>query len=325
MHFATAPLAAALLAGAANAQYVSSITYDASNFFTTWDFFSGADPTNGFVEYVDATTANDQGLAGQQDGAIFMGVDSVTVGPANGRKSVRLTSQQAFTKGLFIADIAHMPASVCGSWPAFWMFGPNWPGSGEIDIIEGVNTQETNSVTLHTSAGCTIDNSGTVDTTTLVGNDCGAGNSGTGCGQSTADNQNYGDGFNAIGGGVYATEWTSDYVAVWFFPRSSIPGDVSSGSPDPQSWGQPIAKFNGPIDQYFQNNNLVFDTTFCGDWAGKVWSDNAECAALSTSCEDYVSQNPLAFAEAYWTVNSIQVYQDPTATSKRHVGLPYTA
>lgn len=33
-------------------------------------------------------------------------------------------------KGVFIADIAHMPGGACGSWPAFWMFGPNWPNSG---------------------------------------------------------------------------------------------------------------------------------------------------------------------------------------------------
>jgi beta-glucanase (GH16 family) len=54
---------------------------------------------------------------------------------------VRLTSKNSYTHGLVILDLAHMPGGVCGTWPAFWMVGPNWPNSGEIDIIEGVNSQ----------------------------------------------------------------------------------------------------------------------------------------------------------------------------------------
>jgi hypothetical protein len=23
----------------------------------------------------------------------------------------------------------------CGTWPAFWMFGPDWPNGGEIDTL----------------------------------------------------------------------------------------------------------------------------------------------------------------------------------------------
>lgn len=320
MRYSAAPLAglgATLLAGVARAQYQPGAVFDALNFYDEFNFYSGPDPTNGFVQYVDQVTANNEGLAGTADGAIFMGVDTVTVGPPNGRKSVRLESKQAFTHGLFIADIAHMPGSICGAWPAFWMFGPEWPTSGEIDILEGVNTQDKNSVTLHTGPGLIIDNVGTQETTTLVGTDCNENNANTGCSQATGDNQNYGDGFNAIGGGVYATEWVSDHISVWFFPRSGIPQDITDGVPNPAGWGLPIAKFNGAIDQYFQNNNLIFDTTFCGDWAGQVFMDNPECAALAGSCQDYVSNNPEAFKEAYWTVNSVKVFQLPNATSKR--------
>lgn len=55
--------------------------------------------------------------------------------------------------------------------------------------------------------------------------------------------------------------------------------------------------------------NQVFDTTFCGDWAGSVWSQSNTCSALAPTCEDYVQNNPGAFAEAFWTVNSLRVYQ----------------
>lgn len=33
---------------------------------------------------------------------------------------------------------------------AVWMFGPNWPSSGEIDILEGVSRNTQNLMSLHT-------------------------------------------------------------------------------------------------------------------------------------------------------------------------------
>lgn len=53
----------------------------------------------------------------------------------------------------------------------------------------------------------------------------------------------------------------------------------------------------------------VFDTNFCGDWAGNVWSTSATCASLGPSCQNYVENNPAAFANFYWEINSLQVYQ----------------
>lgn len=301
----------ALFATAANAQYSLSQTYDVSNFFSSFDFFTDHDPTNGFVEYVDGDTANSLNLTSTLTGTVIMGVDSTETNPANGRKSVRVTSQQSFNHGLFIADIAHMPGSICGAWPAFWMVGPNWPNSGEIDIIEGVNTQTSDSITLHTSAGFSVSNDGSDSGTQLLGSDCEGNN---GCSQTTSNNQNYGDGFNAINGGVYATEWTSDHISVWFFPRTGIPSDISSENPNPSGWGTPLATFNpadgSSIDDHFQNQQLVFDTTFCGDWAGadNVWNSNSECSALASTCQDYVANNPAAFVDAFWSVNSIKIY-----------------
>ncbi|KAM4054797.1 glycosyl hydrolases family 16 domain-containing protein [Hirsutella rhossiliensis] len=320
--------AGAVQAGAQpQSQYSLDTTYDRKNFFQAFDFFTEPDPTHGFVEYVDQATAQQDGLIGYgrgnssrgygkaNNGTIVLGVDYKTVNPANGRRSVRVTSQQSFTHGLFLADIAHMPNAACGVWPAFWMFGPNWPTSGEIDIIEGVNLQDKGTVTLHTSPGCTMSNEGTLSSTYLKDGDCGASGTSAGCGQQTADTQNYGDGFNAIRGGVYATEWTSEHIAVWFFPRSAIPRDVASGQPNPETWGQPMARFAGgsgcDIDSHFSNNQLVFDTTFCGDWAGNpdVWGSDKTCAAKAATCNDYVAANPGEFRDAFWEINSVKVFQ----------------
>lgn len=113
-------------AGIARAQYSLVDTFDQTNFFDEFSFYSGADPTAGFVDYQTAAQANAAGLAGFSNGAVFMGVDDTTLNPSAGRASVRVSSNQAYTTGLFIADIAHMPGSICGVWPAFWTFGPNW-------------------------------------------------------------------------------------------------------------------------------------------------------------------------------------------------------
>lgn len=313
-----------LLAGAAQAQYVLDSFYDVNNFFDEFSFFSEQDPTNGFVEYVNSDTAFNMNLASTDDNVIRVGADSTEANPANGRKSVRMTSNKAFTHGLIIGDFSHMPGSDCGVWPAFWTFGPEWPNSGEIDIIEGVNDQASTDITLHTGPGCTITNEGTDPTTELVGTDCGAGNGNTGCGQQTSNTLNYGDGFNGIEGGVYAMEWTSDFIAVWFFARDAIPNDILDGNPDPSSWGLAAAKFVGSpgcdLDSFFRDHNIIINTTFCGDWAGApdVWDNNPVCSARAATCQDFVANNPEEFSEAYWVINNISVYQNdgaPNATT----------
>jgi hypothetical protein len=53
----------------------------------------------------------------------------------------------------------------------------------------------------------------------------------------------------------------------------------------------------------------VFDTTFCGDWAGNVWSGDPVCGSQAPSCQSFVQNNPSAFTDAYWLVNSLKVYQ----------------
>lgn len=307
-----ASIGALLSTAGVHASYVLDTEYNPDNFFQEFDFFTDPDPTEGFVQYVDGPTAMSKGMAGSASGAVYLGVDYNTQGPTNGRQSTRVQSRKTFTKGLFVADLAHMPASTCGLWPAFWMFGPNWPMGGEIDIIEGVHNSESNSVTLHTGPGCQVSNQGAIKTTTFVGSNC---NGNDGCGQATEDNQNYGDGFNANGGGIYAMDWTDDHMAVWYFPRHRIPKDILNGTPEPdvKTWGQPSARFSSGgscnLNDHFSENQIVFNIDFCGSWAGSVWSQNSECSALAPTCNEYVANNPGAFWNAFWMINSVKVYK----------------
>ena len=163
---------------------------------------------------------------------------------------------------------------------------------------------------LHTNANCSVTNT-TDFTGYLVSSNCDINGNGTnGCSIKTNNTQTYGTGFNSIGGGLYVTEWTSTAISIWFFPRSSIPSDILSGTPNPSNWGLPLAKFSGcNFDSHFRNHTIIINTTFCGDWAGTVWQYTSECVSKASTCTEYVKNNPTAFTDAYWLINSLRVYQ----------------
>jgi hypothetical protein len=55
----------------------------------------------------------------------IMTVDQTKV-VTGGRESIRIHSTYVFNGGLILMDAHHMPTG-CGSWPAWWANGPNWP------------------------------------------------------------------------------------------------------------------------------------------------------------------------------------------------------
>ena len=73
-------------------------TYDATNFFNEFSFFTGTDPTNGFVDYVSQSVADNIDIVSTPNGQVKLGVDDSTVNPSGGRRSVRLSSNRAFSK-----------------------------------------------------------------------------------------------------------------------------------------------------------------------------------------------------------------------------------
>lgn len=145
-------------------------------------------------------------------------------------------------------------------------------------ILTGVHTNTKNAMSLHTADGCSIDgldSLGRVDTKNCFIQAPGQ-TSNAGCGIQSSSSSSFGTPFNANGGGVFAMEWTSSGIKIWFFPRNAIPNGVNGTSPDPASWGTPDANFKGNCDfnKHVVNQQFVLDTTFCGDWAGAVWAAN---------------------------------------------------
>lgn len=115
--------------------------------------------------------------------------------------------------------------------------------------------------------------------------------------------------------------WTKNGgITVWWFPRYAIPADINSGTPNPDSWGKPMATFKAdtcdPYKFFYENFNII-NTTFCGDWAGAdgIWNwagfagQSQSCAAITgySNCHDYVMNEGQNFGEAYWEVSNRSV------------------
>jgi hypothetical protein len=199
-------------------------------------------------------------LIQNRNGQLFVGVDTTTVLDPNsgvGRNGIRLRTNKGYDAGtLVIGDFAHIPSNICGIWPSFWMVGPAWPQDGEIDIIEGVNQNPLNQITIHTQPGCVPSFSGTGSRTGE--SDCGAGGGSVGCGAFNTNNNGWGSAMNNVGGGVYAMEWTASGISVWFFQQGQVPGDISNGTPNPAGWGTPVVNWTGcNFDSLMDNMSIV--------------------------------------------------------------------
>ncbi|TRM66340.1 glycoside hydrolase family 16 protein [Schizophyllum amplum] len=259
--------------------------FSGDSFFDSFGFFTGKDPTN----YVDSDTAFGSGLAYvQEDDIVVMKGDNTSwLADGEYRSSVRISSYKQYNTGLFILDLNKAPWG-CAVWPAFWTLGSGtWPYTGEIDIIEGVHDNEHNQIAWHTGSGCYLNPnatfSGTVITSDGTNNtNCdGTLNSNAGCAIGEWSRASYGPYFDAQGGGVFAMKWDENGIAI---------------SPNPSTWGTPVAMLSpdscDPIS-YFTNHSIIFDITFCGDWAGNSYA---------------TSGDPANFVNASWSINSLKVY-----------------
>ncbi|KAI9508757.1 glycoside hydrolase family 16 protein [Russula earlei] len=335
-----------ITSGAEKVLWIIQDTYDASNFFNSFSFFTGDDPTHGTVTYVNESTAFAHNLSYiSWDGkkVIMKGDDTNTLQAGQNRESVRVSSNAIYNTGLFILDIDRAPWG-CGVWPAFWTLGNGpWPTLGEIDIIEGVHDNEHNQVTWHTSAGyffpcgCShtdanvilgcqltppVNNSytGTIVTLNNQTNlDCEGSGLLPGCGVIEWSRASYGPTFDAQGGGVFAMKWDQDGISVWSFYRVAIPEDILQGIPNPANWPNPTATLEPAgcnILNYFQNHSIIFDITFCGDWAGNSYATSG-CPG---TCPDRL-MNPANFVNASWSINYLKVYRRQSVVGVANAGV----
>lgn len=288
--------------------------YQGQSFLDEWNFYDKPDPTHGSVNYLAKADAVSKGLAkvtGSGDNAkVILSVDSTSKLPVGtNRDSVRISSAKTYNGGLFIADFEKMPYGPT-VWPAWWSVGvTDWPNTGEIDVIEGANSQTTNQYALHTKAGCSLDPGTSKLFQATPGNlKCASSNGdNTGCQIRETDERSYGAGFNAGKGGVYAHLWDHTGISIWHFARADIPDDITSKSPNPAKWGKPSAFYSAATcdpSKFFHDHTLVINTTLCGDWAGSAFPGGKD-ACLAAVADPKTYDNPS------WEVNYVAVYNKP--------------
>ena len=284
------------------------------------------DPTQGYVNYgawddlIDVNNAT---------GKFIVKAGNVKGGK---RKMIRMYSRKAYNDGLFVIKADHIPEGN-GVWPAFWLTSKTntWACGGEIDIIEGVNSissdpnSSRNNSTLHTNDGSGVCQQKGVKNISdpncsSVGNSkidytCGCNRNEKcpygGCGVKLDSQYSFGYGFNINGGGIYATELTTDgFISIWFFPKGTEPEDLKdpNGTPDPSSWqtSDNVIKFN-QCKGNFKNLEMVLNTDLCGTWAGNKFV-NGDTKGIS-ACQNYIDTQDLS--KAYWSIDYIKVFQKP--------------
>jgi len=296
------------------AVYNISDTYQGSAFLDQFDYFTDDDPTHGYVNYVDKPTAlaNDLVQVSGTNFTLRADDQAVPSASARGRDSVRITSQKSYTTHVSIYNVAHMPKG-CGTWPAIWEVGNNWPNEGEIDIIEGVNLNTANTASLHTGGNCTMPPVRTAMTGNPLSNTCtSSGDDNSGCNVALTAANSFGHLFNVNGGGIYAMERASTGVRVWFWARDdpAVPDEVANGADniDTSTWGTPDVLFPSTqcnIPQHFGAHNIVINLTFCGDLAGSQYSSSG-CPG---TCNSYVQNNPGDFNFALFSLTWVKVYE----------------
>ena len=177
--------------------------------------------------------------------------------------------------------------------------GPNWPTAGEIDIVEGVNNQAHNQMTLHTGTSnpCSLDVTGSFTGRVLATNCYSTQTANIGCSILDINKRSFGYGFNNAQGGVFALLWdTSAGMSVWHFARADIPADITSQTPTPANWGTPAGHWSSAtcdIADNFYDHSMIFDMTICGDWAGNTYGNSGcpgTCSQMVANAANFAGE-----------------------------------
>jgi hypothetical protein len=98
-------------------QYLLAAEYSGSTFFDGFDFFSDADPTHGYVHFVNRSTAEEEQLIRSGPDGVYMGADFTNVADYSGRHSVRIEEKKSWDQGRLVSEKAAPLSPSCTKPP----------------------------------------------------------------------------------------------------------------------------------------------------------------------------------------------------------------
>ncbi|PPR05391.1 hypothetical protein CVT24_008005 [Panaeolus cyanescens] len=324
-------------------EYSGGTFFDDWTFYNNFDNLTNGDAI--FVSASEAASSQLAFVDPNTNHAIIK-VDNTTNVPFNiKRNTVRITTNDSFSVGsVWTADILHVPFG-CSVWPAWSVrihthkrtkthifqvvASPNmasrrvgkifYRGSclqltqifSEIDTFEGVNLMTNNQMGLHTLPGCT--QTGQVQSSPLINSsDCSfMDNMNQGCITTDPNPGSFGAGFAAAGGGVFVTEFATSGISIWFFSRNNVPSALSSNasSIDTSTFGPPVGNWPSTTcssSEFFSPQQLIFDITLCGDFAGAPSIFPQTCTGQCY--QDYVVGSGANYATAFFEIASVRIF-----------------
>ncbi|KAH9932701.1 uncharacterized protein BXZ73DRAFT_89876 [Epithele typhae] len=292
----TASLALLSLMAAVVAQEYNLVKeYAGPSFFDDWSFYNNVDNlTHGNAFFVGDSQASSARLAFVNDAG------NAVMRYGQNRNAIRISTKDQFTVGsVWVTDILHVPFG-CSVWGAFWSSAPIWPLGGE-----AVNQDARSHMGLHTNPTSTLVNSTNCDINA---------NGNQGCIVTNPDPASYGQAFANAGGGVYVTEFATSGISIWVFNRTTLPSSLQGNQSaiDTSTLGAPVA--NWPADgcdvtEFFQPQEIVFDITLCGDYAGAASIFQQTCSGVCY--QDFVLGDPSHYDTAFFEVAYLRVYGQP--------------
>lgn len=314
-------------------------TFDDVDFKDAFEFVTSEDSNDGYVEYVNETTAFDEALAlpwlphwyaqnypdlwpaaRQKFKEIPSYLPTVIRGDwlttpdttAKGRKSVSLRSKQNFGPGtMVVASFSRVPIQHCGVWPSFSAVSVNTSSNdhGEIRLYNGANMDTVNLMFLkqhigHDHSDFKKKGAGNDSQTRWWRQDLGS----------------FGENVNQMGGVTFAMDIASDRVRVWALLGSRLKSyglGLHQAELDVNLWPEPTVIYNSTEARVDDFNHLLGNVTmnlkinFCGEYAGGVMWARSGCKVSTgvRTCEEYVRENAARFVDTVFQIEYINFFE----------------